>query len=155
MSLSKEEQNSGGKKIYFTKNKKKVSEVYFLPCASFTLAGSVQSDCQCLRAGRAVVGWWGNSEAAPDCCSRNHQHQSWLTPLQCVQHPWPSTCVLFWQAFQGMTNNRCLTPTHMYTHLLHPHTAKRSAWWHRHKCLHMQESKNSLRSGIKIDRGEK
>lgn len=61
--------------------------------------------------------------------------------------------------FKEMTQTICVSHPHaahawtLTPHSTHTRAAKAKKMqltqWHRHKCLHMQESKNSLRSGIK------
>lgn len=71
-------------------------------------------------------------------------------------------CAIFTD-FKEMTQTICVshphaahawTPTPHSTHTRSKKKKKKTqktqlTQWHRHKCLHMQESKNSLRSGIK------
>lgn len=87
---------------------------------------------------RAVSVWAGGQ------CGARFPHKE-------PQIPSTSTCVLFWQEFKEMTNN--VFHTHWDTHT-HAPTKSVLAQWHQHKCLHMQESKNSLRSSYKNRPGE-
>lgn len=115
-----------------------VTHLYLFPLFKVTVSVWEQAE---------LIGWT-NGEPEPDYHTRNHHHQTPLTLVPSVYHSWPSTCALFWQSLKKWQKQYAL---HTHTQCTHEHWRPQTANAHTvwHKRLHMQEPKNSLRSGIK------
>lgn len=116
----------------------------------------IYSQCSkglCVRTSRTVIGWQTVKQSRITIQRTININPRWCSPS--IQHPWTSTCVLFWQSLKRW-HKQYAFHTHKQSAHTNTDTPARQTLtqWHRHKCLHMQESKNSLRSVFKNRPGE-